>query len=154
MGIETDVRRRWVELLTDLVRKQELLLGALRASLDSLPGRQGWLEDVRRVRAIEVAGETWSTMPHGGGVQFRARATGELVDVPGGLEDPGLLDEWRLGAHLGSLGRRGQKLVGSTIGRLGEPLEVGVARCVEELVDAGVLVRERNAFRISESAGR
>ena len=94
----------------DVFRLAELqrgLLGALRAAHPDARDFS-WLLDFPAAGELTLRGERWSFVRHGAGVRFvRADPAPNLVvDAQRSMEQPNLVDSWRLMQFLESGGRR------------------------------------------------
>jgi hypothetical protein len=76
---------------------------------------------------------------------FTEQETGKKVDIHEFDVDWGWFDVWRLRIYLGSLGRRGVKLVSNITGKEGFPLEDNIRLWLSILL-AENLIAERHGY--------
>jgi hypothetical protein len=137
-------------VIQQYVALQKQLLHALRIQFDLPQGIAGALDQLPRRGEVNLTGMIWDFTRHGSGVLFRNRASGCRVDIPERVDDPAVIDEWRLGTYFRSMGKAGMKQLHRAIGQRGLPAEDSVALLLERLHAAGHIRRDEGCFRLDD----
>ena len=135
--------------LYEYVKLQRDLVGATNSQYGD--DQRGFSTDeVTKTGEVEASGTTWRFQRHGSGIIFTNAETGVKVDVDEWSVDSGCFDAWRLRTYLGSLGRRGVKLVSFATGESGINLEDNINTWLSKLLSDGAISEVNGYYKLTE----
>ncbi len=97
--------------------------------------------DIPQRGEIHCQGAIWSFQRHGAGIVFRESRNQTVVDVHDHFIRLDIIDGWRLRTYLGSLGRRGIKIVDSIVDHHQGTLLERVEELIKKATVQGVIKR-------------
>lgn len=140
--------RKEVAILRDYVSLQASVLEALESAHGPLDTNAH--SQVPRSGTVTTSTGEWTFQRHGGGVSFKRSADGCTIDVHTRPLEPTMFDAWRLRTYLGSLGRRGIKLIDSASGVSGTTLQEKVTSWLERLERQQLIKKAGNTYELSD----